>query len=266
MSQFGDLDVSVLRDSPPGRHPPHTYFAEDSQRDRWWEFFRKKLREGRQGYIVTPRVEAQDGDDAPAVSVEERFEALTNGELEAFRLGLAHGRMKAAERNDQMEAFRRGDLQALVCTTVVEVGIDVPNATLMTIEGGECFGLSQLHQLRGRVTQGAQPGFCTVFANDPSDETRRRLEAFVSTTDGFELAELDFQMRGPGDLFGARQSGLPKLRIADLRRDAAVLEEARRDAGELLGADPNLQQPQHAALRAMTLRRYGRALELGDVG
>ena len=165
-----------------------------------------------------------------------------------------------------MDAFRRGEIQVLVATSVVEVGVDVPNATLMTIESGHRFGLAQLHQLRGRISRGQFPGFCCVFADAQTDEASQRLQAFVATTDGFQLAEQDFQLRGPGDLFGTKQHGLPPLRIADLLRDQPILEEARRDAHALVAADPGLAQPEHALLRRMMLARYGKALELGDVG
>ncbi len=264
LTLFGDLDVSTLRDSPPGRQKVHTYLAPEEKRQAWWDFFAKKLREGRQGYVVTPLVEESDQLDVR--SLEEMYEALANGPLEAFRLGLIHGRMSPEEKDAVMDDFRRGQIQVLVCTSVVEVGVDVPNATLMTIEGGERFGLAQLHQLRGRISRGNYPGYCTVFANAESDESRKRLEAFVSTTDGFRLAELDFALRGPGELLGTRQHGLPPFRVADLLRDAETLEEARRDAMDLVAADPGLAQEEHARLRRMMLVRYGQALELGDVG
>jgi ATP-dependent DNA helicase RecG len=154
----------------------------------------------------------------------------------------------------------------LVATTVVEVGVDVPNATLMTIEGGERFGLAQLHQLRGRISRGSSPGYLCVFATPASDEAKERLEAFTKTSDGFELADIDFRLRGPGDLFGTRQHGLPPLRIADLHRDAAVVEEARRDAQSLIESDPDLANPAFNRLRRMVFHRYGEALDLGDVG
>jgi ATP-dependent DNA helicase RecG len=149
---------------------------------------------------------------------------------------------------------------------VVEVGVDVPNATLMTIESGERFGLAQLHQLRGRISRGAFAGFCCVFATPQTDEARQRLDAFVATSDGFQLAEIDFRLRGPGELFGTRQHGMPPLRVADLLRDADVLAEARRDALALVSADPGLALPEHALLRQRMLLRYGQVLELGDVG
>jgi ATP-dependent DNA helicase RecG len=154
----------------------------------------------------------------------------------------------------------------LVSTSVVDVGVDVPNATLMTIEDGHRFGLAQLHQLRGRICRGSHPGFCCVFGDPQSDDSRERLKAFEKSTDGFKLAEIDFKLRGPGDIFGTKQHGLPPLRIADLLRDQALLEEARRDAKQLIAQDPGLASEQNAKLRRMVLVRYGKALELGDVG
>ena len=199
-------------------------------------------------------------------SLAETYEALANGELEAFRLGLIHGRMTSAEKDAVMDAFRSGDIQVLVCTSVVEVGVDVPNATLMTIESGHRFGLAQLHQLRGRISRGKFPGFCCVFGDPQTEDSRERLKAFVASSDGFELAETDFRLRGPGDIFGTRQHGLPPLRIADLLLDRPVLEEARRDAQHVVTADPGLASEEHAKLRRMMVGRYGKALELGDVG
>jgi ATP-dependent DNA helicase RecG len=264
MTLYGDLDVSVLMDHPPGRQQIHTYLAAPEQRERWWEFFRKKLREGRQGYVVAPVID--DSDHWTVASLEESYESLANGELEQFRLGLVHGRLTPAEKDAAMQAFRGGQTQVLVSTTVIEVGVDVPNATLMTIEGGERFGLSQLHQLRGRIGRGSFPGYCCLFAEAANEESRQRLEAFVGSTNGFELAEIDFALRGPGDLFGTRQHGLPPLMVADLKRDAAIVEEARRDAQTLVESDPGLSRPEHHRLRRMALTRYGRVLDLGDVG
>lgn len=264
LALFGDLDVSSLRDAPPGRQQVHTYLPDADKRARWWDFFRRKLREGRQGYVVTPLV--SESEQMPSLSLDESYEGLANGELAEFRLGQVHGRMSADEKQAAMEAFRSGQTQVLVATSVVEVGVDVPNATLMTIEGAERFGLAQLHQLRGRVSRGAYAGYCCLFADAPTDEARSRLQALVDTTDGFRLAEIDFQLRGPGDLLGTRQHGLPPLRIADLRRDGPLLDEARRDAQALVAADPGLQKEEHARLRRMALVRYGQVLDLGDVG
>ena len=266
MTMFGDLDVSTIRDAPPGRMPVKTYLAGDDQRERWWEFVRKKLREGRQGYVIAPLVEQSDDPEDDRASVMRTFEALANGPLEAFRLGLLHGRMSNDEKEAAMAEFAAGKTQILVATTVVEAGVDVPNAVLMTIEGGERFGLSQLHQLRGRIVRGTHPGFCTVFAKPSTPEGLKRLEAFVASNDGFELAEVDFKLRGPGDLLGTKQHGLPPLRIADLARDEAVVAEARADALALVQQDPGLAKAEHERLRKQMLKRYGAVLELGDVG
>ncbi len=264
MTLFGDLDVSVLAELPPGRQKVHTYVAGDEKREPWWAFVRKKLDEGRQGFVVVPLVE--DSEQSSAASVQAAYEALANGELEAYRLAMIHGRMTSEEKDAAMDRFRRGETQVLVSTSLVEVGVDVPNATLMTIESGERFGLAQLHQLRGRIGRGKHPGFCCVFAAPQTQESQERLKAFESTSDGFALAEIDFRLRGPGELFGTRQHGLPPLRVADLQQDAALLAEARRDAAELVAADPGLSQPQHVILRQRMLARYGKALDLGDVG
>ncbi|NQT14566.1 MAG: ATP-dependent DNA helicase RecG, partial [Planctomycetes bacterium] len=264
MTLFGDLDVSTLSDSPPGRQKIHTYHAPESDRPRWWEFLGKKLREGRQAYVVVPLVE--ESEHLEGASIDETYEELANGPLEAFRLGLIHGRMSVDEKDAVMTDFRSGEIQVLVCTSVVEVGVDVPNATLMTIEAAERFGLAQLHQLRGRISRGRFPGYCTVFANPRTDDSTERLKAFVKTTDGFALAETDFQLRGPGELFGTRQHGLPPFLIADLTRDTELLEEARADAADMVSADPGLSRPEHAKLRHRMLLRYGKVLELGDVG
>ena len=264
MTLFGDLDFSTLREMPAGRQPVNTYLVEPDREARWWNFVRERLREGRQAFVVAPLVDESENVAAPSVAAA--FEQLTNGELEAFRLGLLHGRMSSAEKQTAMADFRDGKTQVLVSTTVVEVGVDVPNATVITVAGAERFGLAQLHQLRGRVGRGNHPGYCGVLVGDLSDEARERLNAFAKSTDGFALAELDFQIRGPGDLFGSAQHGLPPLRIADLARDREVLDEARREAQLLVAADPGLKHADHARLRQQVLARYGQALSLGDVG
>jgi ATP-dependent DNA helicase RecG len=198
--------------------------------------------------------------------VEKVYEQLTNGELDAFCLDLIHGRLSSHEKESAMDAFRSGKTQVLVATSVVEVGVDVPNATLMTIENAERFGLAQLHQLRGRICRGVFPGYLCVFAEPSTQEAHQRLEAFSKVNDGFELAELDFQLRGPGDLFGLQQHGLPPLRIADLKRDAEIVQQTRNDAQAIIEADPHLERPGWDRLKNMVLRRYGAALELSDVG
>ena len=264
MTLFGDLDVSTLTELPEGRQPVNTYLVEPDKQDRWWQFVRDRLREGRQAYVVAPLVDESETVSAP--SVAEAFEQLTNGELEAFRMGLLHGRMSSAEKQQAMEDFRDGETQVLVSTSVIEVGVDVSNASVMTVAGAERFGLAQLHQFRGRVGRGSHPGFCGVLLEEMSAQSRERLEAFAASTDGFALAELDFELRGPGDLFGTQQHGLAPLRIADLNRDRELLEEARREAQLLIAADPGLQHAFHAKLRHQMLARYGQALDISDVG
>ena len=264
MAMFGDLDVSTLRDAPPGRQKVHTYLPAPEQRARWWEFFRRKLREGRQGYVVTPLV--AESEQMPALSLDESYEGLSNGELADFRLGQVHGRMSADEKEAAMEAFRGGATQVLIATSVVEVGVDVPNATLMTIEGAERFGLAQLHQLRGRVSRGAYAGYCALFADPQTDDARARLEALVDTTDGFRLAEVDFELRGPGDLLGTRQHGLPPLKLADITKEIELLQMAREDAVELLQHDPRLTHPTNRKLRDELAKRFGGSLQLAQVG
>jgi len=262
LAVYGDLDVSLIDEQPPGRRPVRTYRVGPDQLDRWWEFFRAKLAGGRQGYVVVPAVDESKRDLA---TVSGTFEALANGPLEAFRLGLLHGRLPQREKAAVMDAFRAGDLDVLVATSVIEVGIDVPRATIMTILDAESFGLAQLHQLRGRVARGAAQGICgatTAAAAVPSP----RIDAFVATTDGFALAEQDLLLRGPGELVGERQSGSPPLYLADLLRDTGIVAEARRDALELHARDPDLADPRHERLREVIHSRWGGHLGLGRIG
>jgi ATP-dependent DNA helicase RecG len=265
MTLFGDLDVTTLREMPPGRQEVRTYIVEQSDQARWWHFVRDKLRAGRQAYVVAPLVD--ESQSVAAASVAAAFERLTNGELADFRVGVIHGRMTPAEKEHAMVDFRGGRTQVLVSTSVIEVGVDVPNACIMVIDSAERFGLAQLHQLRGRVGRGKLAGFCGVLAHDAlSPQARARLEEFANTADGFQLAEMDFELRGPGDLFGTEQHGLPPLRVADLRRDRSALDEARVAAQQLFAEDPGLKRAEHSRLRRQMLVRYGDVLELADVG
>jgi ATP-dependent DNA helicase RecG len=252
----------VLDEQPPGRQPVATYRVGPGELDRWWEFFGKKLAAGRRGYVVVPAVEESKRDLA---SIASAYESLANGPLEAFRLGLVHGRMKAKEKAAVMEAFRAGAIDVLVATSVIEVGIDVPQATIMTILDAESFGLAQLHQLRGRVARGATRGICGAVVA-AQDEPHPRIDAFVATTDGFALAERDLALRGPGDLVGTRQSGVPPLYLADLLRDGSVVAEARGDALALFERDPELAADSLLRLKELILMRWGATLGLGKVG
>ncbi len=264
MTLFGDLDVSTLRDAPPGRQPIHTYLPEEDEREKWWTFFRSQLDQGRQGYVIAPLIEESELWDV--ASLTEIYQEISTRVLQNYRIGMLHGKMSGTEKDNVLTDFYNGRLQVLVSTTVVEVGIDVPNASLMVIEGAERFGLAQLHQLRGRIGRGKHPGYCALFGDQENEKAMERLKSFSQTNDGFELAELDFSTRGPGDLFGTRQHGMPPLRIADLLRDADIVALAKSDAGCMLEEDPGLSSKGHQTIRERVLLRYGKVLELGDVG
>ena len=233
LTAYGDLDTSTMREMPPGRRPIKTTAKPESRRDEIYEFMRQQLDSGRQAYVIYPLVEESAKVDLKAAT--EMADHLAQEVFPAYRVGLLHGKMKEDAKDHVMGAFARGDLDVLVATTVVEVGVDVPNATVMLIEHAERFGLSQLHQLRGRVGRGAHQSFCMLLYQAPlSDQSRARLAALTETADGFEIAERDLQLRGPGDFFGTRQSGLPTLRVGDLLRDHQLMEDARREAVAVL--------------------------------
>ena len=258
---YGDLDLSTIDEQPPGRQPVQTYRVGPQQLDRWWGFYCKKLREGRRGYVVVPAVEESDSGLA---SIDSALEELANGPLEAFRLGLVHGRLATDVKHAIMDDFRRGRIDVIVATSVVEVGIDVPEATIMTILDADRFGLAQLHQLRGRVARGATRGICGAVTSASADHPR--LQAFVDTTDGFRLAEIDLMQRGPGELVGTKQSGVPPLCVADILRDAHVATEAREHAIATLAANPFLEGDDLSRLRKLVVRRWGDSLDLGGIG
>ncbi|MFO0424123.1 MAG: ATP-dependent DNA helicase RecG [Planctomycetia bacterium] len=259
---YGDLDQSIIEQGPEGRQPVLTYRVVPGEEEKWWEHVRKKLREGRQGYVVVPAVEESKRGLA---SISSTFEELANGPLEAFRLSLVHGRLKSAEKQAVMEDFRDRRLDVLVCTSVIEVGIDVPNATVMTILDAESFGLSQLHQLRGRVARGPVAGICGAIP-PAGGEAHPRVDAFVASTNGFELADRDLELRGPGELVGTRQSGKLDLYLADLREHPDVVAEARRDALDLFERDPTLADPILDRLKKVVVDRWGETLGFGQVG
>lgn len=263
LTLYGDLDISILDERPPGRQPVVTALRPGSGRDRVLAFVNKQLGEGRQAYIVYPVIEESEKTDLKAATT--MHELLKEGAFAGRATALLHGRIPADERDAIMRDFRDGKIQVLVATTVIEVGIDVPNATVMVIEHPERFGLSQLHQLRGRVGRGAAESFC-ILLGDMSPESRQRLELFVNTEDGFEIARADLSLRGMGDLFGERQSGVPTFKVADPIRDEALNARAREMAEALLGQDPELKRGEHAPLRKVLNARYSRALELFRVG
>jgi len=244
---YGDLDVSIMDEYPKGRQKINTYAVDSSYRPRIYRYIKKFLDEGRQGYIVCPLVE--ENEELPLKSAEEYFAELKDGEFAAYSVGLLHGKMKPKEKDEIMRRFAAGEISLLIATTVIEVGIDVPNAVIMVIENAERFGLSQLHQLRGRIGRGTYRSDCILISDAQGEETKTRLQVIEKTNDGFKIADEDLKLRGPGDFLGNRQHGLPELKIADLFADRAVLHDAGLEAERLIKDDPGLQKPQNQALR-----------------
>ncbi len=264
LTLYGDLEVSVIDQLPPGRKPVVTKARTGSARGQIYRFLREQVGAGRQIYVVYPLVEESEAIDLRAAT--EMAERLQHEVFPELRVGLLHGRMSFIEKDRVMRDFKAGAIHILVSTTVIEVGIDVPNASVMLVEHAERFGLSQLHQLRGRVGRGPWKSYCILLSGASSPEAKLRLDAMAATNDGFKIAEVDLSLRGPGDFFGTRQSGLPEFRVADLLRDAAALEAARRDAATLVREDPHLLAPEHRALRAALLQRWRGKLDLAGVG
>jgi ATP-dependent DNA helicase RecG len=261
LTLYGDLDVTQIRERPPGRGEVKTALRTDAARNKIYEFIRSECAAGRQAYVVYPVIEESERADLKAATTMAETLGKT---FKEFRVGLVHGRMKADERDATMRDFRDNAVQVLVATSVIEVGIDVANATVMLIEHAERFGLAQLHQLRGRVGRGTAASHCILLSNVPG--AAPRLEAFCETTDGFKIAELDLKERGMGELAGARQSGGMSLRYANLETDLPMLEAARRAAAEIIARDPALERREHAAYRERIVARYERGFELFRVG
>lgn len=261
LTLYGDLDVSVIDELPPGRQPVKTYWRTEERLPRILDFIRQQVEHGRQAYVVYPIIEESEKLELKAAT--EAFQHLQKKVFPAFRLGLLHGRMKMEEKEAVMRRFREGEIQILVSTTVIEVGVDVPNATVMLIEHAERFGLSQLHQLRGRVGRGADQAYCIlVTPKDITEVARERMEVMVATTDGFRIAEEDLRLRGSGEFFGTRQHGMPDLRFADLIQDSRVIQAARRDAFALVEQDPHLRQPAHLATRRHFKSAFARKFQM----
>ena len=256
LTAYGDLDATVLRELPQGRRPVETFVVDGSRaRSRAYQRIREEIAEGRQCFVVCPLVEESDALQAAAATAE--YERLRATEFTEQRVELIHGQMPSKKKQAAMEAFAAGEADVLVATSVVEVGIDVQNATVMLIEAAERYGLSQLHQLRGRVGRGEHASLCILFG----DPRLARLEAIARERDGFRLAEIDLELRGAGDVLGTRQHGLPELRVARLPEDTELLVRARDRADELLRSDPGLEQPEHELLRDAVAARFGSELE-----
>lgn len=258
MTLYGDLDLSIIDELPPGRRPVKTHRKRSHQRSQVYEAIRQLVRQGQQAYVVCPLI--TESEKMQAKAAENLAKHLQEEVFPELRVGLLHGQMKPTEKEEIMEWFRSGEIDILVSTTVIEVGVDVPNATVMLIEDAERFGLAQLHQLRGRVGRGQHQSYCILMSDSNGEDANRRLEVLVRTNDGFVIAEEDLRLRGPGEIYGTKQSGVPSLRVADILRDAELLELARQEAFRTIQTDPQLQHPQHRLLPSAMKRNMPRAV------
>mgnify|MGYP003277078827 FL=1 len=245
---YGELDISILDELPPGRQKIETYAVTSELRQRAYNYVKKHLDAGRQGYIICPLVDEGESDTELASAVKYADE-LQHGDFRGYTVGLMHGKMKSVDKKKVMESFSNGETQLLVSTTVIEVGVDVPNAVIMVIENAERFGLSQLHQLRGRIGRGQYKSTCILITDAKNDTAQRRMKVMETTTDGFKIADEDLKLRGPGEFFGSRQHGLPEMKIADMLEDRSTLEETQRAAKEIMARDPELSSPESTALK-----------------
>jgi ATP-dependent DNA helicase RecG len=257
---YGDLDVSVIDELPPGRKPIKTIHKKDVEVEQVYSFVKREVDAGRQAYIVYPVIE-----ESEALSVKaavQAYEELSQQVFPSLKVGLLHGKLKPDEKDAVMEAFKRGEVQVLVCTTVIEVGVDVPNASVMVVQHAERFGLAQIHQLRGRVGRGASQSFCILVTEKLGETGRERIRTLVDSTDGFHISEMDLKLRGPGEFLGTRQSGLPAFRIGNILRDHEILEIARSEATAFVNTPPSLEALRKAThyIRENWQRRYGLVL------
>jgi ATP-dependent DNA helicase RecG len=264
LSYFADFDVTTIDQLPPGRQPIKTRWLRSRQAPEAYDFIRREVGAGRQAYIVLPQID--DDGLGEAKSVLKESERLARGPLQGLRLAVLHGQMSTDDKQSTMTAFRDRETDVLVATTVIEVGIDVPNATVILIDNAERFGLSQLHQLRGRVGRGQHTSHCILLSDAGTEVTESRLAAMTRTTNGFEIAEMDLSLRGPGEFFGTRQHGLPEFKLADVTSEMGLLQQAREDAIALLLADPKLLNQLHQHLRLALREQLGETLALAQIG
>ncbi len=274
LTVYGDLDISIIKELPKGRKPIATYWVEEDKRDKVYGFVKEELKKGRQVYVVCPLIEShrrgvvvEDYMSPRRCAVaNEVYEKLKNEIFPDYEVGLLHGRMNSKEKEKVMKEFKKGKINVLVSTIVIEVGIDIPNASVMLIENAERFGLSQLHQLRGRIGRGAHESYCILLANPKTDAATERLKAIEGTLDGFEIAEVDMDIRGPGEIFGTRQHGLPEIRFGNIARDFGIMELARIEAFALVEKDPALKEEHHRLLKSALSERFRGKMELIRVG
>ena len=264
LSYFADFDVTTIDQLPPGRQPIKTRWLRSSKAGEAYDFIRSQVQAGRQAYIVLPQID--DDGLGEAKSVLKESDRLARGPLEGLKLAVLHGQMSTEEKQATMTAFRNRQTDVLVATTVIEVGIDVPNATVILIDNAERFGLSQLHQLRGRVGRGTETSYCILLSDGGNEVTESRLRSMTRTTNGFEIAEMDLSLRGPGEFFGTRQHGLPEFKLADITNEMGLLQQARDDAMALLADDPRLIKPVHQHLREALKEQLGETLALAQIG
>ncbi len=260
LTVYGDMDISFLKEKPEGRESVITYWVGEGRREKVYEFIRGEVKEGRQAFIVYPRI--KDTASSDLLSAETMYEHLSKDVFGDLRLALVHGRMKVEEKDRVMSDFRRGKYDILVATTVIEVGVDIPNVTVMLIEHAERYGLAQLHQLRGRIGRGGHASYCILLGEAKTGSSRERLSTLAETEDGFEIAEKDLDIRGPGEFLGTRQSGLPELRFGNIARDYAIMEEARGEAFGVVSGDPGLKDPHNAGIRASITERFRGKLKI----
>ncbi len=263
LTVYGDLDISTLYELPRGRGKVKTCWVSEDKRQDVYAFIKEELKQGRQAFIVYPIIEESEALEVRAAT--EMYEELKNGPFSQFRVGLLHGRLSTQEKSRLMQGFKEEKTDVLVSTIVIEVGIDIPNVTVIVVENAERFGLAQLHQLRGRIGRGKYPSYCILFSDAKTEEARQRLSALVETQDGFEIAEEDLKIRGPGELFGQLQHGFPEIRLGDIVRDMKMLETSRAEAFNLLKQDPNLEEPKHQILLDTLKERFPK-LDLLSVG
>ncbi len=264
MTAFGDLDVSIIRRCPPGRGAVITRRVDRRDRPKAYDFIRERLRAKKQAYFVYPRISGLE-QDSDVLAATDEWKNLSANVFPEFTVELLHGRMPSARKQQIMSDFRKGKIDVLVSTVVVEVGLDVPNATIMVVEEADRFGLAQLHQLRGRIGRGQSKSYCLLFAETETEIAASRLEIMTRSSDGFEIAEHDLRLRGPGEMFSTRQHGLPDLKIANIIEDYELLLMARKHAFELVEKDPMLTEPDHKNIRRALLEKFGDSLGLADV-